>query len=117
MNNIDSQSKGSLDQYVAPFLTGLGLVVAAPTVERLKDEHYLVPSQIDEQKPILNRTIPAYTTGEVISSIAFPLLVIYGVDQMISSDKPHFIEAMVGTLLLTNGISTIYEYFRNNVEE
>ncbi len=117
MNNIDHRSKSSLDQYVAPFLTGLSLVVAAPTVERLKEEHYIVPSQIDEQKPILNRTIPAYTVGEVIGSIAFPLLVIYGIDQMISSDKPHFIEAMMGTLLLTNGISTIYEYFRNNSDE
>ncbi len=117
MNNINSKSSDSLDQYVAPFLTGLGLVVAAPTVERLKDERYIVHPPIDNQKLVLNRTIPAYTAGEVIGSIAFPLLVIYGIDQMISNDKPHFIEAMMGTLLFTNVISSLYEYFMDNVEE
>ena len=117
MNNINSRSGSSLDHYVAAFLTGLALVVAAPTVERLRDTHYIVPPPKDDQKSVLTRTIPAYTAGEVIGSIAFPLLVIYGVDQMISSDKPQFIEAMMGTLLLANVISSLYEYFRGSVDE
>ncbi len=114
MNNIDSQKGNTLDQYVAPFLTGLALVVAAPTVERLRDEHYIISQPADDHLPVSHLTIPAYTAGEIISSIAFPLLVIYGVDKMISNDSPQFIGAMMGTLLLTNVVSTFYELFRTS---
>jgi len=112
MNNANSQSKNTIDQYVAPFLTGLSLVVAAPTVERIRDDHYLVCPPTDESELFSNFTIPAYTAGEIIGAIAFPLLAIHGLDQMISADSPFFIEATMGTLFLTNVVSSLYEFFR-----
>ncbi len=112
MNNVKSQSGSTLEQYIAPFLTGLGLIVAAPTAERIRDKHYLICSQREKSELFSSPTIPAYTAGEVVGAIAFPLLAIHGLDRMISADNPLFIEATMGTLLLTNVVSYFYELFR-----
>lgn len=93
-----AKRNGSIDHYVAPFFTGFSIFVGGQTVERLKNERYLDSS--------------AYTAGEIIGSIAFPLLAIYGLDRMISHDDPLFIETMMGTLLSTNVVSCVYEFLR-----
>ncbi len=105
---------GKIDFYFAAFLTGLVFPAAYATVQRVRRE-YLSPAAKDDAE-LLQRPVLPYTQGEIVASITLPLVIISGIDDLVSKGDPGLFGATLGTLLISNTISSMYEFFRDQQE-
>lgn len=99
------------DKHIAPFLTGLGYLVAHSTVKRLKSELY-IDHNTPSEEPELQKPVYPYTFGEIAAAVAFPLISFHGIDDFIQKNDPQLLGATLGTLALSNLVSYVYETLR-----